>query len=67
MARGKMTAKAYININGKDVLWYEIDSDRNVTWHLPENIKEKQQMLKNMGEDMSRYYKSNPDSVLLQG
>ena len=67
MARGKMTAKAYININGKSVLWYEIDSDGNVTWHLPENIKEKQQILKNIGENMSRYYKSNPDSVLLQG
>ena len=62
----KMTAKAYIKINGENVLWYEVDEDRNVTWYLPPEVTEplKDKMLKNIGENMSRYIANHPESAL---
>lgn len=66
----KMTAKAHIKIDGEDVLWYDIDIDGNVNWYLPQEkekaVKEaKKKMLINMGNHMSRYLKSHPESFLL--
>ncbi len=62
----KLTSQAYINIDGEDVLWYEIDEDGKVTWYLPENESEilEQKMLDNISRNMSRYIMSHPDSTL---
>ena len=62
----KMTAKAYLEINGEKVLWYEVDEDRNVKWCLPKETSEpiKEKMLKNIGENMSRYIQNHPESAL---
>lgn len=62
----KMTAKAYINIDGKNVLWYEIDEDGNTTWYLPEEKTEKfkQKMLDNIGRSMSNYIMNHPESAM---
>ncbi|MGN1138122.1 MAG: hypothetical protein ACI4RM_01650 [Ruminococcus sp.] len=64
-ASRKLTAKAYIEVNGENVLWYEIDEDGKVTWYLPkeEGKKYRDQMLKNIGEQMSRYAYAHPESV----
>lgn len=64
MASRKLTAKAYIEINGANKLWYEIDEFGEVTWHLPKDIPEKEKMLKNIGRDMSRYAAAHPESGL---
>ncbi len=66
MASKKLTLKAYIKVEGKDVLWYEIDENDNVTYYLP---KEKTQayvkaMLKNTGERMSQYINNHPEATL---
>lgn len=65
MAKNKFKAIAYILIDGERHLWYEVDQDKNVTWHLPQDIEAKQQMLKNIGERMSRYCMANPDATIL--
>ena len=55
---GKLTAKCYINVGDKKVLWYEIDENENVTWYLPPEESEyyKRKMLDNIGENMSRLF-----------
>ena len=65
MASRKLKAINYIVIDGIKHLWYEVDQDRNVIWHLPPDIKEKKQMLKNIGERMSRYCSANPQATIL--
>lgn len=62
----KMTAKVYINIDGENKLWYEIDENKNVTWYLPEDISARieEKMLKNIGDNMSRYIMNHPESAL---
>ena len=65
MASRKLTAKCYIEIDGEKVLWYEIDENRKVKWHLPKNIKSKEKMLNNISKQMSRYCSANPQSTLL--
>ena len=67
MARAKeLTCKAYVEINGESVLWYEVDSDGKVTWHLPkeESIKMKNMMLENIGRNMSDYINNHPEATL---
>lgn len=65
MASRKLTAKAYIEVDGKNILWYEIDEDGKVTWHLPkeEGKRYRDKMLKNIGEQMSRYAFAHPESL----
>lgn len=62
----KMTAKAYININGENKLWYEVDEDRNVTWYLPEEETKQivDKAMENVGRHMSRYIQNHPESAL---
>ena len=62
----KMTAKAYININGENKLWYEVDEDRNVKWYLPPDITQKivDKAMENVGKNMSRYIQNHPESAL---
>lgn len=62
----KLTLKAYIKIDGENKLWYEIDEDKKVTWYLPEDVSRQieQKMLKNIGENMSRYIAAHPESAL---
>lgn len=62
----KMTAKVYININGENKLWYEIDEDQNVTWFLPEDITQQivDKAMKNVGNNMSRYISNHAESSL---
>ena len=39
MARAKeLTFEAYIEIDGETKLWYEVDANGNVTWHLPKDV-----------------------------
>lgn len=64
MARQALSAEVYININGEDKLWYSISADRKVTWYLPKDIKEKKQILKNIGKQMSIYMLSHPECSL---
>ena len=66
MARQKLKARAFLEIDGERRLWYEISEDGSVTWHLPkEAVKQaKSQMMKNIGSNMSRYINTNPDSTL---
>ncbi len=68
MARyqSKLTAKCYINVGDKKILWYEIDEDGNVTWYLSPKESEyyKRKMLDNIGKNMSRYIANHPDSAL---
>lgn len=63
---GRLTAKCYINVGDKKVLWYEIDENENVTWYLPPEESEyyKRKILDNIGENMSRYIADHPDSAL---
>ena len=58
MARQKMTCKMYLTIDGKKVLWYEVDEDGNVTWYLPKEITEpiKQKMLDNISKCISNNF-----------
>lgn len=62
----KMTAKAYININGENKLWYEIDADKKVTWHLSQELSKQiiDKAMENVGESMSRYLQTHPESAL---
>lgn len=67
MARySKLTLKAYINVAGDNKLWYEIDVNGTVTWYLPKELTApyQEQMLKNIGENMSRYMENNLESPL---
>lgn len=65
MASRKLTAKTYIEVDGKTIPWYEIDEDGKVTWFLPkeEGRKYRDRMLKNIGEQMSRYAYAHPESL----
>lgn len=61
MARKKLTSEVFVEIEGKQVLWYSVDEDGKATFYLP---KEKsaaieQAMLKNIEEHMSRYYSTH--------
>lgn len=58
MAKCKLRARAFIEINGEQKLWYEIDENGAVTWHLTkEKARElKKKLLGNIGTNMSRYY-----------
>lgn len=67
MARAKdLTFEAYIEIEGKTKLWYEVDMDGNVTWHLPKDISKqiKHRMLDNIGRNMSDYISNHPEATL---
>lgn len=64
MARNKLKARAFIEINGENVLWYEVDAEKNVTWHLPKDIKQGKEILKNIGRDMSLYCSSHPTTLI---
>lgn len=65
MARRNLTLKAYIKVDGKKILWYEIDEKGKVTWHLPkeEGKRYKEKMLKNVSEEMSRYAVEHPETL----
>ena len=58
MAKCKLRARAFIEINGEQKLWYEIDENGAVTWHLTKDTVRglKEKMLENIGTNMSRYY-----------
>ncbi|MGN0488385.1 MAG: hypothetical protein ACI4HO_03875 [Ruminococcus sp.] len=66
MADRKLTAKSYVKIDGKNVLWYDIDENGKVTWYLSkeESEKIKEKMLKNISEQMSRYAYAHPETIL---
>ena len=66
MARKKLRARVFIEINGEQKLWYEIDENGAVTWHLPKDTGKqiKNKILKNVGSNMSRYIIENPQSSL---
>lgn len=67
MARAKeLTCKAYVEINGKAELWYEVDENGNVTWHLPKDVTQKlrDKMLENTGHRMSDYINNHPEATL---
>lgn len=67
MARAKsLTCKTYINIGGETKLWYEVDVDGNVTWHLPKELTEslRDKMLENVGHRMSDYINNHPEATL---
>lgn len=67
MARAKeLTCKAYIEIDGKTQLWYEVDEDGKVTWHLPKDVSKqiKNKMLDNVGDRMSDYINNHPEATL---
>ena len=67
MASKKLKAEAFINLpNGDSVLWYTIDEDGSVTWHLPQNKADayKKAMLDRAGREFSLYIKNNPDSKI---
>lgn len=58
MARKALTAKVYIEIDGEKKLWYEVNRNGEVMWHLPQNITQpiKNKILNNIGEHMSEFY-----------
>ena len=58
MARQQLKARAFIDIDGEPRLWYEIDEHGSIIWHLPKNIPQKAQMLKNIGRSMSEYHQN---------
>ncbi len=66
MARSnKLKAEAYIKLeNGEEVLWYTIDENGEIVWHLPEEkAKEyKRRMMKRVGENMSLYLSNHPEA-----
>jgi len=67
VARAKeLTSKVYIDKNGESVLWYEVNSEGVVTWHLSEEETEeiKNRMLENIGRDMSDYINNHPEATL---
>lgn len=67
MARAKeLTCKAYIEIDGKTELWYEVDSNGKVIWYLPKDISEqiKKRALDNIGRNMSDYINNHPEATL---
>ena len=68
MARAKeLTGKAYVNIDGEVKLWYEFDSNGNVTeWHLPKDVTKNlvDKMLENVGNRMSDYINNHPEATL---
>lgn len=61
MARKKLTSEVFVEIEGKQVLWYSVDEDGKTTYYLPEDkgAAIEQAMLKNIGEHMSRYYSTH--------
>ena len=67
MARAKnLTCKTYIHIGDETKLWYEVDVDGNVTWHLPQDLTEslRDKMLENVGHRMSDYINNHPEATL---
>lgn len=66
MAGKKLKGRAFININGEDVLWYEMDEDGKVTWYLPKEVTDPLQdkMMESVGRSMSRYLINHPESAL---
>lgn len=70
MARSKsLKAEAYIKLeNGKELLWYTIDENGGIVWHLPkEEAKEyKRRMMKRAGENMSLYLSNHPEAGMLE-
>lgn len=60
---GKLSAEAYIKVDGETIPFYSIDNDGNVTWYVSEEKRAEyeQAMLKNIGEGMSRYYTAHPE------
>ena len=67
MARAKeLTFEAYIEIDGETKLWYEVDANGNVTWHLPKDVTKPlvDKMLDNTGHRMSDYINNHPEATL---
>ena len=66
MAKDEFKAEVYILIDGERHLWYEVDQDKNVVWHLPPDMNAKEKILENIGKRMSRYCMANPQATILQ-
>ena len=69
MAGGKpLTCRAYIRIDGKDILWFELDEKNDIAWRLPEEaVAEKvKEMLMKGGRALSEYMSNHPESTLWQ-
>lgn len=67
MARAKeLTSEVYIEIDGKEQLWYEVSSNGTVVWHLPKDITKRlrDKMLENVGNRMSDYINNHPEATL---
>ena len=67
MRRGeKFKVEICIEVNGEVIPYLSIDEDKNVTWLVSEEDQQKyeQTMLKNIGENMSRYYCAHPEKLL---
>ncbi|MBR1731504.1 MAG: hypothetical protein IJ725_03620 [Ruminococcus sp.] len=66
MKNQKLRARVHIEINGKPELWYEVDEEGSVVWHLPKDIGKglKTKMLNNISSSMSRYVSANKNSSL---
>ena len=68
------SAKAYITVDEKTYLWYEIkflDDDgeeKEVIWHLPQEQTEEyvRRCLENIGKRMSDYLYASPDCSLIK-
>ena len=61
-----LTFTAYVEIDGETKLWYEVDANGNVTWHLPKDVTQKlrDKMLENTGYRMSDYINNHPEATL---
>ena len=67
MAKAKeLTLKAYVKINGEAKLWYEVDTNGKIIWHLPKDVSEqlKNKILENVGYRMSDYINNHPEATL---
>ena len=68
MAKAKqLKAEAYIRLSKTEsVLWYTIDENGNITWHLPKDkaAAYKQAMLESISENFSLYLANHPEASL---
>ena len=64
MRRGRgLSGEIVITVNGEEVPYLRIDSDGKVTWLVSDEDQKRyeQAMMKNAGENMSRFYTAHPE------
>jgi len=62
----KLSAEICIEVDGQLIPYLKIDKDGKVTWFVSDEDQQKyeQAMLKNIGENMSRYYSAHPEYMI---